>query len=190
MSEGRRILVGVIAGAHGVRGELKIKSFTQNPRALASYGPLADRTGTRSFRVKLRGAVRGLLIARIEGVEDRDQAEALKGLELYVARDVLPKPKRDEWYLADLVGLAAVSVDGRTLGKVVAVQNFGAGDVVEIAPENGPTYMLPFSKRVVPEVDIEGSRIVIDPPAEVEVKPDAEEEFTTEAQRHREEAVR
>jgi 16S rRNA processing protein RimM len=187
MTDGRRILVGVVAGAHGVRGELKVKSFTQNPRAIASYGPLADRTGTRSFRLKLRGEVRGLLIARIEGVDDRDQAEALKGLELFVARDVLPKPKRDEWYLADLVGLAAVSIDGKTLGKVVAVQNFGAGDVVEIAPERGATYMLPFTKRVVPEVDIAGGRIVIDPPAEVEVKP--EEDSTTEAQRHREDEV-
>src|SRR5262249_41948140 len=113
-------------------------------------------------------------IARLEGVEDRDQAEALKGLELYVARDVLPRPKRDEWYLADLVGLAAVSLDGRSLGTVVALQNFGAGDVGEIAPQNGPTFMLPFSRRVVPEVDIAGGRIVIDPPAEVEVKPEPE----------------
>jgi 16S rRNA processing protein RimM len=188
MTDGRRIVVGVVAGAHGVKGELKIKSFTQNPRAIGSYGPLGDRTGTRSFRLTLRGAVRGLLIARIDGVADRDQAEALKGLELTVARDVLPKPKRDEWYLADLEGLAAVTSDGRALGKVVAVQNFGAGDVIEIAPATGPTVMLPFSKRVVPEVDIAGGRIVVDPPAEVEVKP--EEESTTEAQRHREEAVR
>jgi 16S rRNA processing protein RimM len=187
MTEDRRILVGVVAGAHGVRGELKIKSFTQNPRAIASYGPLGDRTGARSFTLKLRGAVRGLLIARIDGVDDRDQAEALKGLELFVSRDVLPKPKRDEWYLADLVGLAAVSVDGKPLGKVVAVQNFGAGDVVEIAPESGATYMLPFSKRVVPEVDIAGGRVVIDPPAEVEVKP--EQESTAEAQSHREDEV-
>src|SRR5262249_17031375 len=103
MDERRRIVVGVVAGAHGVRGEIKIKSFAQNPRAIASYGPLGDRTGARSFRLKLRGAVRGLLIARIDGVEDRDQAEALKGLELTVARDVLPRAKRDEWYLADLV---------------------------------------------------------------------------------------
>ncbi len=185
--EDRRILVGVVAGAHGVRGELKIKSFTQNPRALASYGPLGDRTGTRSFRVKLRGSVRGLLIARIDGVDDRDQAEALKGLELYVARHVLPKPKRDEWYLADLVGLAVVTTAGQRFGKVAAVHNFGAGDIVEIAPASGPTIMLPFSKRVVPDVDIAAGRIVVDPPAEVEVKPEAES--TTEAQRHREDEV-
>jgi 16S rRNA processing protein RimM len=187
MTEERRIVVGVVAGAHGVRGELKIKSFTQSPRAIASYGPLADRTGTRSFRLKLRGAVRGLLIARIDGVDDRDQAEALKGLELTVARDVLPKPRRDEWYLADLVGLAAVASDGKVLGKVVAVHNFGAGDVVEIQPEGGASVMLPFSKRVVPEVDIAAGRIVVDLPQEVEVKP--EEESTTEAQRHREDEI-
>jgi 16S rRNA processing protein RimM len=189
MGEGRRIVVGVVAGAHGVRGELKIKSFTQNPRAIASYGPLADRTGTRSFRLKLRGAVRGLLIARIDGVDDRDQAEALKGLELTVAREILPQPKRDEWYLADLVGLAAVTREGRALGKVMAVHNFGAGDVVEIQPEGAPSVMLPFSKRVVPEVDIPAGRIVVDPPAEVEIKPGAEEESTTESRRHREDEV-
>jgi len=185
--EDRRILVGVVAGAHGVRGELKVKSFTANPRALASYGPLSDRTGARSFSLKLRGAVRGLLIARIDGVADRDQAEALKGLELYVARGVLPRPRRDEWYLADLVGLAAVTPAGRPLGKVAAVHNFGAGDIVEIAPESGPTVMLPFTRRAVPEVDIAGGRIVVDPPDEVEVKP--EEESTTEARQHREDEV-
>ena len=175
MTEDRRIVVGVVAGAHGVRGELKIKSFTQNPRALASYGPLGDRTGTRSFRLKLRGSVRGLLIARIDGVEDRDQAEALKGLELFVVRDVLPKPKRDEWYLADLVGLAAVSVDGRPLGKVVAVQNFGAGDVVEIALEDGGSLVVPFTRQVVPVVDIAGGRLVVDPPAETAAGDEAAE---------------
>jgi 16S rRNA processing protein RimM len=133
--------------------------------------------------------VRGLLIARIDGVDDRDQAEALKGLELTVARDVLPKPRRDEWYLADLVGLAALAPDGSALGKVVAVHNFGAGDVVEIQPDGAPSVMLPFSKRVVPEVDIAAGRIVVDLPAEIEIKPGAEEESTTEAQRYREDEV-
>jgi len=167
MTQGRRILVGVIAGAHGVRGELKIKSFTQNPRAIASYGPLGDRTGARSFQLKLRGVVRGLLIARIDGVETRDQAEALKGLELTVARDALPKPKRDEWYLADLVGLAAIATDGRPLGKVVAVHNFGAGDVLEIEPaEGGATVMLPFTEATVPTIDIAAKKIVVEPPVE------------------------
>lgn len=170
MSQDRRILVGVVAGAHGVRGELKIKSFTAEPRAIAAYGPLGDRTGTRSFRLKLRGAVRGLLIARIDGIEDRDQAEALKGLELYVARDTLPKPKRGEWYLADLIGLAAVATDGAPIGRVKAMHNFGAGDVVEIERAGAPALMLPFSKRVVPEVDVAAGRIVVDPPAEVEVR--------------------
>lgn len=170
MTQNRRILVGVVAGAHGVRGELKIKSFTASPRAIAAYGPLGDRTGTRSFRLKLRGAVRGLLIARIDGIDDRDQAEALKGLELYVDRAVLPKPKRGEWYLADLIGLAAVGLDGTAIGTVKAMHNFGAGDVVEIERADGPALLLPFSKRIVPEVDIDAGRIVVDPPVEVEVK--------------------
>ncbi len=176
MTEDRRILVGVVAGAHGVRGELKIKSFTADPRAIAAYGPLSDRTGARSFRMKLRGAVRGLLIARLDGVEDRDQAEALKGLELYVDRSVLPKPRRGEWYLADLIGLRAELGDGAPMGRVKAVHNYGAGDIIEVERPERASLLLPFSKRCVPEVDIEGGRIVVDPPEEIEVRPEAGDE--------------
>jgi 16S rRNA processing protein RimM len=126
--------------------------------------------------VKVRGEVRGLVIARLSGVEDRNAAEALKGLRLYVGRDRLPRPKKGEWYAADLIGLRVERTDGSEMGRVKSVPNFGAGDLVEVEVEGGKTVFLSFTKRVVPEVDIEGGRIVVDPPHEVEVKPDARDE--------------
>ncbi len=169
-------MIGAVAGAHGVRGEVKIKSFTAEPAKIAAYGPVEDESGTRRFKVKVRGLVRGLVIARIEGVEDRNAAEALRGLRLYVERNRLPKPKRGEWYLVDLVGLAAERTDGTKLGTVKAVQNYGAGDIVEVVTADGQSLLFPFTKRVVPEVDIEGGRLVVDPPEEVEWKPEDESE--------------
>jgi 16S rRNA processing protein RimM len=153
-----------------VRGEVKIKSFTGDPRKIAAYGPVEDESGTRQFKLQIRGEARGLLIARLEGVADRNAAEALKGLRLYVSRDKLPRLKRGEWYLADLVGLQVEKQDGTAMGKVRSVQDHGAGPIVEIETANGQTSYLPFTKRVVPEVDVEGGRIVVDPPAEVEWK--------------------
>ncbi len=154
---------------------MKIKSFTADPRKIGSYGPVEDESGARRFKVKVRGLVRGLVIARLEGVTDRNGAEALKGLRLYVGRDKLPKPKRGEWYLADLVGLRAERVDGTAMGTVKSVQNYGAGDIVEVETAPGQTMFVPFTKRVVPVVDVEGGRMVIDPPAETEAKTDERE---------------
>lgn len=164
------VLVGAIAGAHGVRGEVRVKSFTADPLALAEYGPLSDEAGARRFKLKPRGAVRGLLIARLDGVADRDAAEALKGTRLYVPRSALPAPKGDEWYVGDLEGLAAETADGAAVGRVKAVENYGAGDVIEIERTSAPPLLLPFTLRTVPVVDIAGGRIVIDPPAETEAR--------------------
>lgn len=161
-------MIGAVAGAHGVRGEVKIKSFTANPAKIAAYGPVEDESGARQFKVKVRGQVRGMVIARLEGVEDRNAAEALRGLRLYVARDRLPRPKRGEWYLVDLVGLAVEREDGTAIGTVKSVQNHGAGDIVEVERSDGQTLFLPFTKRAVPEVDIDGGRMIVDPPYEVE----------------------
>lgn len=165
-----------MAGAHGVRGEVKLKSFTADPRAIARYGAVEDESGTRSFTLKLRGEVRGLLIARLSGVEDRNAAEALKGLRLYVGRDKLPRPKKGEWYAADLIGLRVERRDGSAMGRVKSVANYGAGDLVEVETENGQTVFLPFTKTVVPEVDVESGRIVVDPPIETEARPDTKDE--------------
>jgi 16S rRNA processing protein RimM len=157
-----------------VRGEVKLKSFTADPRAIAKYGPVEDESGTKRFKVKIRGEVRGLLLVRLEGVEDRNAAEVLKGMRLYVERDKLPRPRKGEWYAVDLIGLRAEKTDGTMFGMVKSVQNYGAGDLIEIESTPGRTEFLPFTKRVVPEVDVEGGRIVVDPPAEVEAKEEAE----------------
>jgi 16S rRNA processing protein RimM len=172
----KRILVGAIAGAHGVRGEVRIKSFTANPRAIGRYGPVEDETGARSFKLTVRGETKGLVIARLDGVADRNQAEALKGLRLYVPRAKLPRPKRGEWYVADLIGLAAEDASGTPLGRVKSVQNFGAGDVIELERTDGTTEFLPFTRAVVPEVDVEGGKVVINPPDEIEVREEQADE--------------
>lgn len=172
--------MGAVAGAHGVRGEVKIKSFTEDPKKIAAYGPVEDESGTRRFKVRVRGHVRGMLIARLDGIEDRNAAEALRGMRLYVGRDRLPKPKRGEWYLVDLVGLRAERADGTAVGTVKSVQNHGAGDIVEVETADGQTLFLPFTRRAVPQVDIEGGRLVVEPPAEIEWKPEGEDESETE----------
>jgi 16S rRNA processing protein RimM len=167
-----RILVGAIAGAHGVRGQVKIKSFTDDPAAVAAYGPVTDESGRRSFRLTLAGATQapkgGVVIARIDGVSDRDEAEALKGLRLYVARAALPPPDEGEYYRADLIGLRAERRDGAAYGRVVDVQNYGAGDLLEIERADGEREFLPFTTATAPLVDIAGGRLVVEPPAVVE----------------------
>jgi len=159
-----------------VRGEVRLKTFTADPKAIGKYGAVEDESGTRSFTVKVRGEVRGLVIARLSGIEDRNAAEALKGLRLYVGRDRLPRPKKGEWYAADLIGLRVERTDGSAMGRVRSVPNYGAGDLVEVEVEGGKTIFLSFTKRVVPEVDIEGGRIVVDPPHEVEARPETKDE--------------
>jgi 16S rRNA processing protein RimM len=172
----RRILVGAVAGAHGVRGEVKIKSFTEQVRDVSAYGPVEDESGTRRFAIKIRGEAKGLVIASLDGVGDRNAAEALKGLRLYVPRAALgKKPKRapkgsERWFVADLVGLAAVDTNGAALGRVKNVANYGAGDILEVTTMAGETQLYAFTKRTVPEVDIANGRVVIDPPVEVEAK--------------------
>jgi 16S rRNA processing protein RimM len=159
------VCVGQVTGAHGVRGLVKLTSFTSEPAAVAAYGPLTDESGTRRFALALKGQVKGHFLAAIEGVQDRDVAEALAGTRLFVERDRLPAADEEEFYHADLIGLAAVTPDGVLLGRVAALHNFGAGDLVEIALEGGGRPLLPFDRLTVPEIDIAGGRIVIDPPA-------------------------
>ena len=167
-----RVCLGVVAGAHGVRGLVKIKSFTEDPEDLAAYGALSDETGRRRFVVKLKGRVKGLLLAELEGIRDRDQAQALHGLQLYVARSALPRLDEDEtFYQADLIGLAAEDPEGRPLGRVVAVPNFGAGDLLEVLDPERVSQFFPFTRDIVPQVDLAGGRVVIRPPAEVVVRP-------------------
>ena len=156
-----RVLLGVVAAPHGIRGLVRIKSFTEDPMSLGAYGPLSDESGRKEYRVEPLSAARGAVLARIEGVADRTAAEALRGLRLYVERERLPETGEREWYEADLIGLAAVGTDGRDWGKVIAFHDFGAGSVMEVS--GGA--MLPFTDAVVPEIDVPGGKVVVDPPA-------------------------
>ena len=156
-----RVLLGVVAAPHGVRGLVRIKSFTEDPMAVAAYGPLSDESGKKEYRVEALSAARGAVLARIEGVADRTAAEALRGLRLFVERQRLPHTGEREWYEADLIGLEAAGTAGRDWGKVIAFHDFGAGSVMEVSGG----VMLPFTDEAVPEIDVEGGKVLIDPPA-------------------------
>ncbi len=161
-----RVLLGVVAAPHGVRGLVRIRSFTEEPMAIGAYGPLSDETGKKAYQVEALSAARGAVLARIEGVADRTAAESLRGLRLYVERERLPETGEREWYEADLVGLAAVGRDGRDWGKVLAFHDFGGGLTMEVS--GGPSseaVMLPFTDEAVPEIDVAGGKVVVDPPA-------------------------
>ena len=163
-----RVIVAKIGAAHGVRGEVRLKAFTEDPMSVARYGALETEDGTRRFEIEAVRPARDMLVARLKGVADRNAAEALTNLRLYVARAKLPKPAADEFYYADLVGLAATTADGSAFGTVKAVHNFGAGDLLEIEPANGgATVMLPFTEATVPAIDLAGRRLVVAPPADV-----------------------
>jgi 16S rRNA processing protein RimM len=161
-----RVCLGEIAGAHGVRGAVRVRSFTRNPADVAAYGALTDEAGRRKFVLAIVGQVRGQLIATIEGVKDRDAAEALRGVRLFVERAQLPAPGEEEYYHSDLLGMRCICVDGTTFGVVKAVDNFGAGDVIEVERPDGTRAMLSFTRAVVPSVDLGAGLIVVEPPEE------------------------
>ncbi|MBL1255547.1 ribosome maturation factor RimM [Methylocystis sp. Sn-Cys] len=170
MTKPNLVLLGRFGAPHGVRGEIRLQSHTADPLAIGSYGPLTDKSGAKTFKLQsVRPQGKDMLVARVEGVADRSGAERLTGVELYIAREKLPAPEdEDEFYLADLVGLRAEARDGELIGHVVGLSNFGAGDILEIQPPQGETILLPFTKAVVPIVDVAGGRVVVEPPAEVE----------------------
>jgi len=162
------ICVARIGAAHGVRGAVKLWTFTEDPLAVKAYGPLTTRDGARQFEVTHVREARDHLVATFKGVASREDAERLNGIELYIAREKLPETDDDEYYHADLIGLAAVNAANEPLGRVVAIHNFGAGDIIEIAPPHGSTMLLPFTNAVVPTVDLKGGRVVIELPREIE----------------------
>ncbi|HEX2215880.1 MAG TPA: ribosome maturation factor RimM [Xanthobacteraceae bacterium] len=160
-----RVCVAQIGAPHGVRGEVRLKAFTADPDAVARYGPLESEDGARQIEIVSLRPAKNLLIAALKDIRDRDGAEALRNMRLYVSRERLAPPEEEEFYYADLIGLQARTTKGRPLGTVVAVQNFGAGDLLEVAPlDGGASVLVPFTKAAVPEVDIAGQRVVIDPP--------------------------
>lgn len=159
------ICVGVIGGAFGVRGDVRLKSFCADPEAIADYGTLTSEGGTQSFDITLTGAIKNGFSARIDGVETKEQADALSGVRLYAARDALPALPDDEFYHTDLIGLAVFDTGGVEIGRVTAVNNHGAGDFLEIeGPGIRNTVLLPFTLDAVPTVDLTAGRIIIDPP--------------------------
>ncbi|MGC1670335.1 MAG: ribosome maturation factor RimM [Pseudolabrys sp.] len=165
-----RICVARIGAAHGVRGEVKLWSFTEDPAAVAHYGPLETQDGTRCFEIEALRAAKDHFVASIAGVNDRDAAEKLRNIELYIPRARLPKiEEADTFYHADLVGLDAITPDGARVGTVHALHNFGAGDIIEIAPaEGGDPLMLPFNETTVPKIDVAARQVVVVPPVETE----------------------
>ncbi len=162
---GGRICLGQIGAPHGVRGEVRLHSFTAEPAAIASYGPLETEDG-RVFKIETLRPAKHAFVAKLSGVADRDAAERLANTKLYVRRERLPEPAAaDEFYYADLIGLRAVDHAGRECGTVVGVHNFGAGDLIELRPAAGaPTELLPFDAATVPEIDIAHGRLVVERP--------------------------
>ena len=161
------VCLGVVLGAHGVRGAVRIKSFAMNASDIAAYGPLQSEDGTR-FVLTVRGVSRGAVLAEIDGIDRREAAEAMQGTRLFVARDALPDTEEDEYYHADLIGLSARTANGETYGVVRGIYDYGAGDVIEIEREMDRPILFPFTRENVPEIDLAAGSLVIDPPAEIE----------------------
>ena len=165
-----RLLMGVIASAHGVRGEVRVKSFTTDPDSLLAYGPFSDASGVDVYNIEVTGRSRGLLLGRVNDVRDRNSAEALVGTELYINRDVLPPSGEDEFYYADLVGLNVILESGEVFGRVKSVQEYGAGDLLEIIGPDGQTNLLPFTREIFPMVKMNAGYLVVVPPGIVEAR--------------------
>jgi 16S rRNA processing protein RimM len=162
------ILVGRVAGAFGVKGEVRITAFTAEPLALVDYKTLLREDGSPGLTLTGGRAAKGGVVARAREVETREQAEALRGLRLYIPRDVLPEPDEDEFYVADLVGIEVRSLEGEVLGRVKSVRDFGAGDLLEVQPPAGESWWLPFTKEAVPEVRMAEGWLAAARPDEVE----------------------
>lgn len=159
------VCLGVIGAPHGVGGQVRIHTFTEAAEDIAAYGPLTDDAG-RIWHLEVQRPCKGGVIARLRGIRDRNAAERLKGQKLHVARARLPRPEEDAYYHSDLIGLDARLEDGSPFGRIVAVQNFGAGDLLEVRLTSGRTVLLPFTAQAVPEVDLEAGRVIVVPPPE------------------------
>jgi 16S rRNA processing protein RimM len=171
MSESKKLLLGRIGAAHGIKGEVRILSFTEEPLAIAGYGPLTTNRPGLVIEIEKARATTNVLVARLKGVTDRNAAEKLNGVELYIERDRLPPPEdEDDFYHADLIGLEARLADGTVIGTVSALPNYGASDLIEVRDaRSGDTYLYPFTKAVVPEIRVAEGYLVIEVPLEAEI---------------------
>lgn len=169
------ILIATLGAPHGIKGEVRVKSFTDNPMALGDYGPLFDTSGT-AYSVRNARPSKSILVVQFEGVNTREAAEALRNRELFVDRSALPDiEEEDEYYLSDLIGMTVINTEGETIGRIKDVPNFGADDMLEIQPAKGDgfgghTYFLPFTKRTVPDIDFDKGFVTVDPPEEIVVQ--------------------
>ncbi|MGO9943167.1 MAG: ribosome maturation factor RimM [Rhodoblastus sp.] len=170
------VLVGVFGAPHGVRGEMRVKSYMQEPMSIASYGALHDSAGREFILAAARPLKDDLLVVRVKGVADRDAAQKLTNVQLYLSREKLPPPDDDEYYCRDLIGLRAETGEGQLLGTIVDVLNYGAGDILEVAPPAGETLLFPFTRAVVPRVDLEAGIVIVEPPFVVDDESPSEPE--------------
>ncbi|MBO0347139.1 ribosome maturation factor RimM [Roseibium limicola] len=159
-----KVLMVCIGAAHGIRGEVRVKPFGDDPLSFTDYGVLTDRSGKRSFEVVRARVQKTVVVTQFKGITTRNQAEELNGLELFITRDQLPQPEEDEFYYSDLAGVGVFDMSGKQLGKVAAVHDFGAGDLLEVRPARGKTFYIPFTKEFVPEVNLSEDRILADLP--------------------------
>lgn len=163
-----KVCLGAITGSYGVRGEARVKSFCADPTAIGDYGPLSDEAGTKSWTLTITRPVKEGFAIRLSGVTTKEQADALKGTRLYAPRTALPALPDDEFYYSDLIGLDVFDTGGQKIGRVNAVYDHGAGDILEIASQGGGTWLLPFTRDAVPTIDLASRRVIIDPPGSVE----------------------
>lgn len=163
MTSAKKVCIGKIVGIHGIKGEVKVKSFTEVDTNLDKYGPVENKDGSKHFDIKVTGHSKELLRVKIKGIDDRTRAESLQGTELYISREVLPELETDEFYLEDLIGLKVLLQENKAqVGTVASVYNFGAGDVLEIKSTEGELTMIPFNKQYVPEVNIKDGYIIVE----------------------------
>ena len=155
-----KVLMAVIGAAHGIRGEVRVKPFGDDPLSFTDYGVLETADGSRRFTVSKARVQKTVVVTKFKEIGDRNAAEALNGLELYIPRDRLPETEEDEFYHSDLIGMDAVDADGNPVGKVVMVQNFGAGDLLELRPARGRSFYIPFTRDFVPEISMADRRVV------------------------------
>lgn len=167
----RDVLLAAVLGAHGLKGEVRVKTFTEDPEKLGAYGSLHAKDGRLFTLESLRPGKSGEAVAAFSEIRDRNAAEALKGTELFVSRGNLPEAGNGEFYHADLVGLDAEDKEGRRIGKVLSIQNYGAGDVLVIVTETGDEILLAFTRDNVPEIDVKAGRLIVAVPSEVEARP-------------------
>lgn len=163
-NDDQKVLMAKIGAAHGIQGEVRVKPFGDDPLSFTDYGSLTTKDGSQVFTVERARVQKTVVITKFKNIQNRNQAEELNGTELYLDRSALPDPDEDEFYHSDLVGLEVHTIDKDFLGKVVTVQDFGAGDLIEIRPKRGPTFYIPFTKEFVPSVNLEDAKLVVDLP--------------------------